>query len=148
MGNGGISSLPTQPRHPCIREAAFGRLHKGGRPLAAPLCGHPYRCVSRLRRQGGNPTISHHGISFPTAEYHFPSWNFKSHRGISGSWHDYMLMTTWKHSQNSRQVLFAFVAVAPWTPRTVALYGTSESPDACKTLPRTVGTICPYISEI
>ena len=33
------------PTHPSIKEAAFGRLHKGGQPSAASLCGFLYGWV-------------------------------------------------------------------------------------------------------
>ena len=68
-----------------------------GRPL---LCGYPCGWVSRLGRQGGDLTISHRGISFPTMEYHLPPWNSKSTVEYhTPPWHDHILMTTWKPLQ-------------------------------------------------
>ena len=62
-GNIEISCLPTQPRHPSIREAAL--------PLWIP-----YQWVSRQGRPKGN-------LTNPTVDFHFPPWNFISPCGIS-----------------------------------------------------------------
>ena len=54
-GLGGISSLPTQPRHPCIDVSTNG----GYRCVEAAKGRLPYGRVLRLDRQGGHPTMFH-----------------------------------------------------------------------------------------
>ena len=48
-----------------IKEAAFGRLHKGGRPSAAPLCGFLYMGLS----MGTGPCIRATWAGFPHFYY-------------------------------------------------------------------------------
>ena len=77
-------------RHPSIREAAFGRLHKGGAAFGRPpFVDTLLMDVWKLGRQGGNPTVenhmppwhfkSHRGISFPTMGFQIPPWDIRSH---------------------------------------------------------------------
>ena len=45
------------------KEAAFGRLHKGGRPSAAPLCGFPYEACWRPRQGKARQTARQDQLS-------------------------------------------------------------------------------------
>ena len=55
-------ALPMLPTS-LIREAAFGRLHKGGRPSAAPLCGFPYEACWRPRQGKARQTARQDQLS-------------------------------------------------------------------------------------